>query len=107
MKTLQDFANTLTQAQKERELTAKELAEEVGLSDLSVRKILSGQSAPRLTNAMALASVLGYELVLVPKEVAQSFLGAKKPHTVLSNVERRLSMASKLAQDSKADKADE
>ena len=65
MKTLQDFANTLTQAQKERELTAKELAEEVGLSDLSVRKILSGQSAPRLTNAMALASVLGYELVLV------------------------------------------
>ena len=107
MKTLQEFADSLTEVQKARKLTARELAEEVGLSDLSVRKILSGQSAPRLTNAMALASVLGYELVLVPKAVAQSFVGARKPHTVRSNVERRLSMASKLAQDSKADKADE
>lgn len=67
MKTLQEFADALTEAQKARKLTARELADSVGLSDLSVRKILSGQTAPRLTNAMALASELGFELVLVPK----------------------------------------
>ena len=104
MKTLQEFADALTHAQKARKLTAKELADSVGLSDLSVRRILSGQAAPRLTNAMALASELGLELVLVPKEVAQSLSGApKKPRAVLSNVERRLGMASTLSQDDKSD----
>ena len=105
MKTLQEFADALTHAQKARKLTAKELADSVGLSDLSVRRILSGQTAPRLTNAMALASELGFELVLVPKEVVQSISGApKKPRSVLSNVERRLSLASSFGQDDKADK---
>ena len=105
MKTLQEFADALTEAQKARKLTAKELADSVGLSDLSVRKILSGQTAPRLTNAMALASELGLELVLVPKEVAQSLSGApKKPHTVLSNVERRSVLTRSFCQDDKADK---
>ena len=105
MKTLQEFADALTHAQKARKLTAKELADSVGLSDLSVRRILSGQAAPRLTNAMALASELGLELVLVPKEVAQSLSGApKKPRSVLSNVERRLGLTSSFGQDDKADK---
>ena len=105
MKTLQEFADALTEAQKARKLTAKELADSVGLSDLSVRRILSGQAAPRLTNAMALASELGLELVLVPKEVAQSLSGApKKPRSVLSNVERRLSLARKLGEDDQGDK---
>ena len=40
MKTLQEFADALTEAQKARKLTARELADSVGLSDLSVRKIL-------------------------------------------------------------------
>ena len=105
MKTLQEFADALTEVQKARKLTARELADSVGLSDLSVRRILSGQTAPRLTNAMALASELGLELVLVPKEVALSISGApKKPHTVLSNVERRLGLTSSFGQDDKADK---
>lgn len=105
MKTLQEFADALTGAQKARKLTAKELADSVGLSDLSVRRILSGQTAPRLTNAIALASELGLELVLVPKEVAQSISGApKKPRSVLSNVERRLSLARKFGEDDQGDK---
>ena len=42
--------------------------------------------------------------MLVPKEVAQSLSGApKKPRSVLSNVERRLGMASTLSQDDKSD----
>ena len=104
MKTPQEFADALTEAQKARKLTAKELADSVGLPDLSVPRILSGQTAPRPTNAIALASELGLELVLVPKEVAQSLSGApKKPRSVLSNVERRLGMASTLSQDDKSD----
>ena len=104
MKTLQEFADALTHAQKARKLTARELADSVGLSDLSVRRILSGQTAPHLTNAMALASELGLELVLVPKEVAQSISGApKKPRSVLTNVERRLGTASTLSQDDNSD----
>ena len=105
MKTLQEFADALTEAQKARKLTAKELADSAGLSDLSVRRILSGQTAPRLTNAIALASELGLELVLVPKEVALSISGApKKPRSVLSNVERRLSLARKFGEDDQGDK---
>lgn len=104
MKTLQEFADALTEVQKARKLTARELADSVGLSGLSVRRILSGQTAPRLTNAMALASELGLELVLVPKEVAQSISGApKKPRSVLTNVERRLGTASTLSQDDNSD----
>ena len=105
MKTLQEFADALTEVQKARKLTARELADSVGLSDLSVRKILSGQTAPRLTNAMALASELGFELVLVPKEVVQSISGApKKPRSVLSNVERRWRLARKFGEDDQGDK---
>ena len=105
MKTLQEFADALTEAQKARKLTARELADSVGLSDLSVRRILSGQAAPRLTNAIALASELGLELVLVPKEVAHSLSGAsQKPRSVLSNVERRLSLARKFCEDDQGDK---
>jgi hypothetical protein len=54
---------------------------------------------------MALASELGFELVLVPKEVVQSISGApKKPRSVLSNVERRLSLARKFGEDDQGDK---
>ena len=43
--------------------------------------------------------------MLVPKEVAQSLSGAsQKPRSVLSNVERRLSLASKLGEDDQGDK---
>ena len=60
----------------------------------AVRQALAGETAPRLTNAMALALELGYELVLVPVEVAQSLgQAAQAERTVLSDVERLLGEA--------------
>jgi len=92
MKTLGEFAQALSQGQKAQKVSAKDLAERTGLSPLAVRQILAGKSAPRLTNAMALAAELGLELVLVPQAVAQS-LSAQPPaeRTVQTNVERWVS----------------
>lgn len=95
MQTLGEFSQALTEAQKARKLTINELARDTGLSRLAVRQILAGDAAPRLTNAMALASELGLELVLVPKEAAQSLAGtgaAAPQRTILSDVERRLNL---------------
>lgn len=91
MKTLGEFAQALSQGQKAQKVSAKDLAERTGLSPLAVRQILAGKSAPRLTNAMALAAELGLELVLVPQAVAES-LSVQPPaeRTVQTNVERML-----------------
>lgn len=91
MHTLSEFSRALTAAQKSSRVTATALAQKTGLSTLAVRKILSGESAPRLTNAMALASELGLELVLLPKDAAQSLAGNHQAErTVLTDIERRL-----------------
>lgn len=91
MKALSEFSKTLSKARRSRKMTAKELAERTGLSSLAVRQILSGKSAPRLTNAMALAQELGLELVLVPKAVADGLRPPRKAlRTVVSDVERML-----------------
>lgn len=98
MKTLGDFARALSQQQKEQKVSAKDLAERTGLSPLAVRQILTGKSAPRLTNAMALAAELGLELVLVPQAVAKS-LSSEPPaeRTVQTNVERWISSSAILS----------
>lgn len=93
MKTLSEFAAAMTEAQKARKVTANALAERTGLTPQAVRQILSGYAAPRLTNAMALASELGFELVLLPKEAAQSLTQAPRAERlVLTDVERRLGL---------------
>lgn len=95
MQTLGEFSQAMTDARKARKLSINELARETGLSRLAVRQILAGDAAPRLTNAMALASELGLELVLVPKEAAQSLAGtgtAAPQRTMLSDLERRLNL---------------
>lgn len=93
MKALGEFSLAMTNAKKARGISAITLAEKTGLSPLAVRNILAGVSAPRLTNAMALASELGLELVLLPKDVAQSLEQApQEQRKVLSDVERRLGL---------------
>ncbi|MCM2346876.1 helix-turn-helix domain-containing protein [Acidovorax soli] len=92
MKTLGNFANILSEAKRSQKITAKELAQRTGLSALAVRQILSGTSAPRITNAMALAQELGLELVLVPTVVAD---GLERPlkklgRTVVTDIEMML-----------------
>ncbi|RYE40870.1 MAG: XRE family transcriptional regulator [Hyphomicrobiales bacterium] len=94
MMTLGEFSQTLAAAQKERGVSAVKLGEATGLSPQAVRQILSGEAAPRVTNAMALASELGLELVLLPKAVAQSMGGAaESERKVISDVERRIGLS--------------
>lgn len=91
MRTLSEFAVALSDAKKARKLTANALAQRTGLTPQAVRQILAGESAPRLTNAMALASELGLELVLLPKDAAQSLAAPQHAQrTVMSDVERLL-----------------
>ncbi|MCW8198131.1 XRE family transcriptional regulator [Verminephrobacter aporrectodeae subsp. tuberculatae] len=95
MRTLNEFSTALALAQRARKLTANALALRTGLTPQAVRQILAGETAPRLTNAMAIASELGLELVLVPKEAAPSLSGGPRAErTVLSDVERRLGLRS-------------
>ncbi|OBY87049.1 helix-turn-helix transcriptional regulator [Delftia sp. JD2] len=89
MRSLQEFAETMREAKKARRLTVNELANRTGLSAQSVRHVLEGATAPRLTNAMALAQELGFELMLVPSEAAQSLVQRQRAgRTVVSDVER-------------------
>lgn len=91
MQTLGEFSRALTAAQKARGVTANALAMKTGLTPHTVRQILAGNAAPRLTNAMALASELGLELVLLPKEAAHSLAQAPRAErAVLTDVERLL-----------------
>lgn len=89
MRSLNEFATAMKAAKDARRLTATELAHRTGLSAQAVRHMLSGGTAPRLSNAMALAHELGYEFVLVPREVAQSLhQPPQAERTVVSDVER-------------------
>ncbi|MFT3812951.1 MAG: helix-turn-helix transcriptional regulator [Acidovorax sp.] len=94
MKSLYEFSEALSQAKRTQKRTAKELAQSTGLSSLAVRQILAGTSAPKLTNAMALATALGLELVLVPTAMAESLQQPSRgaSRTVLTDVERLLGM---------------
>ncbi|MDR7152662.1 hypothetical protein J2W49_004640 [Hydrogenophaga palleronii] len=73
MKTLAELAQVLESARKRQKLSYKALAARVGLTPLAVRQALSGKSALRAHNLMALADELGLELMLLPKGVARSF----------------------------------
>lgn len=89
MQSLKEFAAALAQAKRGRHITATELAERTGLSPQAVRQMLAGKTAPRLTNAMALAQELGLELVLMPSEAANSLSQPRQTvRTVVSDVER-------------------
>ena len=76
------------------------LAERTGLTPLSVRNVLQGRSAPRITTLMALADPLGLEVLLLPKVVAsglQAQTAEESPPPALSRVDRIVAETSLLA----------
>ena len=90
MKTVGQFAAALSAAKQEQGVTLAALATNMGLTPLAVRQILDGKVSPRISNAMALASELGLELVLMPKTAAASFESKGGERTLLSPLERQL-----------------
>jgi len=72
MRTLAELGRALDEARRRKGLSNKDLAERVGLTPLTVGHVLSGKSAVRATNLMALADELDLALVLLPKAVAET-----------------------------------
>src|SRR5690348_16108444 len=70
MKSMADLAAQLESERVRQQITYEELGQRAGLSRLSTARVLHGETAARVTTVMALASQLGLEFVLVPKQVA-------------------------------------
>jgi transcriptional regulator with XRE-family HTH domain len=70
MKTLSEIATRLEDERLRLMLDYQTLAEKTGLTPLSVRNVLQGRTAPRITTLMAIADQLGLEVLLLPKVVA-------------------------------------
>lgn len=70
MKTLSDISLRLEAERLRLKLDYQQLAEQTGLTPLSVRSVLQGKTAPRITTLMAIADRLGLEVLLLPKTVA-------------------------------------
>lgn len=56
----------LSSQRKALEMTQAQLAERSGMNRMSVQKIESGQTDPRLSSIMELARTMGLELLVVP-----------------------------------------
>ena len=100
MKTLADIANRLEDARQRLKLDYQTLAEKTGLTPLSVRGVLQGRTAPRITTLMAIADQLGLEVLLLPKVVAtglQAHTAEEPPPPPLSRVDRIVAETSQLA----------
>ena len=99
MKTLSEIATRLEDERRRLVLDYQTLAERTGLTPLSVRGILQGRTAPRITTLMAIADQLGLEVLLLPKVVATGLQAhtAEEPPPALSRVDRIVAETSQLA----------
>jgi transcriptional regulator with XRE-family HTH domain len=100
MKTLSDIATCLEDERQRLMLDYQTLAERTGLTPLSVRSVLQGRTAPRITTLMSIADQLGLEVLLLPKVVAsglQAHTAEEPPPPALSRVDRIVAETSLLA----------
>ena len=72
MKTTLDVSSFLEAERKSRKIPKNRLQKETGLSVNTVRGIFDGAHDPRLTTLMAVCDRLGLEMVIAPKEIADS-----------------------------------
>jgi len=107
MKTLSEVAERLEDERRRLMLDYQALAGRTGLTPLSVRNVLQGRSAPRITTLMVLADQLGLEVLLLPKVVAsglQAHTAEESPPPALSRVDRIVAETSQLAMAGKKPK---
>ena len=99
MKTLSEVAASLESQRRRLGLDYQAVAESTGLTPLSVRSVLQGKTAPRVTTLMAIADQLGLEVLLLPKVVAAGLQAqaAEGPAPALSRVDRIVAETSQLA----------
>jgi transcriptional regulator with XRE-family HTH domain len=100
MKTLTELASQLEGERQRLGLDYQTIAMRTGLTPLSVRGVLQGRTAPRITTLMAIADQLGLEVLLLPKVVASGLQAhtAEEPlPPALSRVDRIVAETSQLA----------
>ena len=99
MKTLSEVATRLEDERQRLALDYQAVAERTGLTPLSVRSVLQGRTAPRITTLMAIADQLGLEVMLLPKVLAAGLQaqGGEGPAPALSRVDRIVAETSQLA----------
>lgn len=105
MQTLSQLSRHLENERQRLQLDYQELADKTGLTPLSVRSVLQGKTAPRITTLMALAESLGLEVLLVPKALAsglQAQVEAPAP-AALSRVDRIVADTAARAESTKTD----
>ena len=64
---------TLTAIRKSRHMTQAELAQEAGLSRMTVQRLESNGLDPRLSTLQEMARVLEHELVIIPTHLHGAF----------------------------------
>lgn len=75
------LAETLRKARKQQQLTQAELAQMVGLKQSSIAKIESSKADIPTQRFLEICRVLGYEIVLVPKEKLSAVKTILKPQS--------------------------
>lgn len=72
MKTIREVATFLSKAWQDSNLKMGVLSERTGLSAPTLRGILGGRKDAKLTTLFAVVDQLDYEVIIVPKAIAQS-----------------------------------
>jgi transcriptional regulator with XRE-family HTH domain len=76
-----ELAAALRMARKERQLTQDELARKVGLPQSSIAKIETGKADVPTHRLLEICRVLGFELLLIPKEQLATVRAILKPQS--------------------------
>lgn len=77
------LVTTLTAIRKSRQITQAELAQQAGLSRMTVQRLESNGLDPRLSTLQEMARVLDHELVAIPAHLRTAFeqwLDERQPH---------------------------
>jgi transcriptional regulator with XRE-family HTH domain len=85
MRTALEVGAKLQEARRDKKLRVTELVEKTGLTAVTLRGLLDGKTDARLSTLIAVAHEVGLELVLVPKEIAQSFESRSMPHVAVES----------------------
>jgi transcriptional regulator with XRE-family HTH domain len=86
MRTLEQLATTLRQRIKRLKVTQEALSEDAGISRQTLSKVLSARADLKVTTLFAIADRLGFEVLLVPKEVAPGMMSVDEPEAHVKSV---------------------
>lgn len=91
MKTALEVGTALQSAREDSKIRMIDLVERTGLTAVTLRHVLEGKTDARISTVVAIAKEVGLELVLLPKEVADSLAAADPQHVAIESlVERAL-----------------